>query len=109
MEKTLPTADGLEECGVTELSLENAKKLIEKHGIPEKIRLHWDDYYWYLTTATFKDGTVHTFTGFAWSYGGTGSVGLLQFFESLNISLSREEVFGWKNKIDKEFVPDVQS
>lgn len=76
------------EVGVTRFSLENAKELVAKYGRPFRVELKWvgEGPDWgYYTTAMWKDGKKHTFTGFAWGYGGEGPRGLKEFFKMIGV------------------------
>ena len=75
-----------EECGVTEISLDNAKELLAQHGEVDHIYLTADtkkgDYF---VQCYWVDGHQHTFSGFSWGYGGTGCVGLDRFLVMLGV------------------------
>lgn len=75
------------EGGVTEISLDNAKILIEQHGLPTEITFRADKVKCdYNMNTLFVDGYRHNFSGFAWGYGGTAPAGLARFFELAQIS-----------------------
>ena len=86
------TASDLQrECGVTRISLDNAAILQQWHGKPRSIALVFehdehqdpDSEPEAHVRVTWDDGTiVHTFTGFAWGYGGEGPRGLRRFLDS---------------------------
>ena len=81
------------ECGVTRISLDNAAILSQWHGTPRSIALvferdnpeaDYDREPEAHVRVTWDDGTiVHTFTGFAWGYGGEGPRGLRQWLDSV--------------------------
>jgi hypothetical protein len=76
------------EAGTTRFSLENAKELVAKYGRPFRVELKWvgrGPFWGYYTTAMWKDGKKHTFTGFAWGYGGEGPRGLKEFFKMIGV------------------------
>jgi len=86
------------ECGVTNVSLENSRRLREEHGrvIAIDMTRHRDsEKYGYVTTVDFEDGDQHEFTGFSWGYRGEGPHGLAQWAEEegvgeLNIDVIAE-------------------
>lgn len=85
-----------EECGVTNISLENAELLIREHGLPDCLRMYWDEQDWYCTRADWSEPRqVHIFTGFAWGYVGAGPHGLHELFQLVGLDVSLEEISGW--------------
>lgn len=87
-----------EECGVTRVSLENARFLAEERGRPVSVELRrgtgtggFLDAY--RVIARYTDGSSHEFSGFGWSYGGEGPNGLADFLRDSKIPLAREDVF----------------
>lgn len=85
------------ECGVTEISLENARYLVGKYGIPDRIRLHNDPKEGHVVTVTWphqglSDSLVWDFTGFSWGYSGEGPHGLVKFFDLCHLNISIQEV-----------------
>jgi len=78
------------ETGSTETSLENARQLITKYGLPMLIQLvsKSPDPGGQVTTVTWvgTDGeTTHQFTGFGWGYEGEAPDGLEAFFRMCHI------------------------
>lgn len=75
-----------QEAGVTEISLNNAKQLIDQHGVPIALDFKANktqcEYY---VLATWEDGFQFCFTGFGWGYPGTGPAGLLKFFDMAHV------------------------
>lgn len=87
------------ERGLTFISRENARFLAETHGRPVSVELRRDrntntflDEY--VVVARYADGSSHTFTGFAWGYGGEGPNGLADFLRESGAPLTQQEVFG---------------
>lgn len=81
----IPVLD--EECGVTDISLLNAKHLHDLYGLPTSIYCYYGkafdnshDKEW-LVDATYSNGRVHRFTGFSWGYYGEGVRGLETFLD----------------------------
>jgi hypothetical protein len=81
------------EEGVTEISLANAKLLIEKHGLPARLDFKANktkcDYF---LVASWPDDSSFVFTGFSWGYEGTGPNGLTEFFKLAQINLNRDNI-----------------
>ncbi len=76
------------ECGVTQISLRNAEKLIRNKGLPDRVELRHDpgkeqcvDAQW--ASGSGEDTFEHTFTGLSWGYGGEGPHGLVKFLAML--------------------------
>ncbi len=76
------------EGGVTDISLHNARLLLETHDLPDSIalyqRLPYTEGAEHLVEARWSDGTTHVFSGFAWGYTGTGPQGLEIFLDMLH-------------------------
>lgn len=92
-----------EECGVTDISLSNARSLIAKYGVPDRIRLHGSN----IVTVTWphqglSDTLVWDFNGFSWGYSGQGPHGLVEFLNLCGINISIQEVASME--IEKEMV-----
>ncbi len=89
------------EGGVTDISLENARLLLEAHGLPEAIELYQHPLYEegaeHLVEARWTDGTTHVFSGFAWGYTGDGPYGLETFLALLHCqpTISIRSIAGW--------------
>ena len=73
------------EGGVTEISLANARLLIAEHGRPNLVKLWSSEWQRYVVTVEWPDDYKHSFTGFAWGYGGTGPHGLADFAEMIGL------------------------
>ena len=73
-----------EECGVTEVSLENAYYLFKKYGQPLSIDLIQLPNEWYVLIK-WSGITSHKFNGFSWGYNGSGPTGLKVLMEILDI------------------------
>jgi hypothetical protein len=75
------------EGGVTQISLENARTLIEAYGLPQIVQLvnAGKDASEHEVVATWEDEAEFTFTGFAWGYGGEGPRGLAEFFRMVGL------------------------
>lgn len=71
-----------EEGGVTRWSLHNARALISRHGLPERVALLTDDRGEWVIEAHWP-GLTHRFLGFSWGYSGEGPRGLEEFFGML--------------------------
>ena len=93
-----------QECGVTDISLFNAKALVAMFGNPSKVTLHS------MRDATEQNviaswdfgggaGIDHTFSGFSWGYGGEGPRGLYKFFRMIGYSIEMEFIAGLDQKI----------
>ena len=87
-----------EECGITENSISNAKFLIKKFGIPNRIILNYVEDPWdYLTRMEWEtDGSTidYTMSGFSWSYRGEGSRGLCTLMSMcLGHSMADSEIY----------------
>jgi hypothetical protein len=72
------------ECGSTDTSLENARRLVTMIGHPALLEfIGGGDSTQHKVTATWqwpgKDNFEHTFSGFAWGFGGRGPHGLAEF------------------------------
>lgn len=82
-----------EECGVTQISLENAYYLLSKYGEPYSVDLTEEDGEWYVTVAWHVgvEMTDQKFSGFSWGYNGEGPRGL----KTLMKALGMEEKDGW--------------
>jgi len=72
------------EGGVTDISLANAKILLEQYGTPSKITCRYDKDDGHLVEAEWDQG-VWTFSGFAWGYRGSGPQGLVTFLDQCGI------------------------
>jgi len=92
-----------EECGVTENSLHNAKKLVDKYGSPISIKLHYDKDKWYLVDIRFKNDTIYQFTGFSWNYNGEGPTGLFELFKLCKMPKNKSDIVSWPQNINKTF------
>ena len=76
-----------EECGVTDYSLRNAQLLIEKQGIPDRVRLTYVERPWdFLCEAEWYDKPISkfVFSGFSWGYFGEGPRGLATFLNTIS-------------------------
>lgn len=62
------------ECGVTQVSLENAFLLFKQYGVPEKVELVRDNNEY--AVLVFWHSYTHLFIGFSWGYSGEGPRGL---------------------------------
>ncbi len=75
------------EGGITEISLQNARTLIARHGLPDEVEIYQaqlpPNSGEHLVEARWRDGTRHTFSGFSWGYRGEGPRGLETFFALL--------------------------
>ena len=72
------------ECGVTEISLANAKELFDSYGHPVKVTCVYDpDEWWqvHVEWDSYDYEHKHVFSGFAWGYSGEGVRGLQRFLE----------------------------
>ena len=65
-----------EECGITENSLENARELIDRLGVPNKVTLNYIKDPWDYIVKAEWDTFTFEFSGFSWGYGGTAPHGL---------------------------------
>lgn len=78
-----------EEGGVTQISLHNARELINERGIPDAVELYWRERIGHCVQAIWLDeegdATSHVFSGFSWGYAGEGPHGLLEFFEMIGM------------------------
>lgn len=90
------------EGGVTQRSLENAKRLIKRRGIPKYIKLHFNDDDWYVVRAVWPDNSIHDFTGFSWGYRGEGPHGLAEFFKMIGVPHSIDDIASWPERFEKE-------
>lgn len=88
-----------EEGGVTEISLNNIRKLTSAHG-NVKCMLHslYPEPEDPFTNIYFEDGHVHKATGFSTGYHGTGPSGLV---EALDEFLSR-------NDLDRDLIANLE-
>lgn len=88
-----------EECGVTEISLNNVNILIDSKGIPDVVKLHYVDDPWdYLCILQWeKESFEFVVTGFSWGYLGEGPTGLAKFLSQIsnqNFSLCLRKISG---------------
>jgi len=89
------------EDGVTDTSLKNARRLIDKHGAPISITLDVVKTNFgtaQQVIATFKtDRSIytHVFNGFSWGYRGEGPHGLQKFLKWSNINVQIDWIASW--------------
>lgn len=89
------------EDGTTTKSLHNAKVLLSRHGLPDKIRLRlqdkpadyvvvadWNRDMWPAAPNIYS-GVRHQFHGFSWGYLGPAPQGLAQFFRMIDLDIPR--------------------
>ena len=86
-----------QECGVTQISLKNAKKLVQRYGLPAFIHLFYDKKDWTCVQIVWTDHPAisHIFTGFSWGYGGEGPRGLKKLFDLLKIDIGMGQISQW--------------
>lgn len=92
-----------DECGVTNISLDNARYMQARYGIPETVVFHTDGSD-YRTEAAYRDTDIQeivlmVYTGFGWGYSGEGPHGTLEFLNDMcNVDISISTIAGWDNK-----------
>jgi hypothetical protein len=88
-----------EECGVTRVSLHNARELDRVFGRPVEVVLQADGHVGECAVwAFYQNGERHDFTGFGWSYRGEGPHGLYEFLRGLGFNVSMDTIAGWPTK-----------
>lgn len=90
------------EVGVTQKSLDNAKKLVAKKGNPVSVQLSFTDQEdWYTVRAVWPDDSFHNFKGFSWGYRGEGPHGLAEFFKMIGVPIDLDDIASWTRDIKK--------
>lgn len=90
----------LNEGGITQTSLKNGKRLAKRLGPPVRVEAHFNPNgsEWYRVIAFYESGDSHTFTGFAWGYGGEGPRGFAEWCEANEIPLTLKEISSMDNQ-----------
>lgn len=91
------------EGGVTKISMENGERLREAYGLPSSVTIHYDPdgADWYRVVVEYgpagKPTHVHTFSGFAFGYGGEGPRGLAEWARRNQVPLPFKTITQLRN------------
>jgi hypothetical protein len=91
--KTIKQVSIEKECGVTQISIGNARRLQASKGNPASVFIIGDmkrgDYF---VRAIWPTGEAHTFTGLSWGYCGEGCAGFNQVMDIFGAKIKSSQV-----------------